>query len=84
MSNDFEENDNKDSLRATRKAERRERQRQRQQQGPVVARYGVWTGEGYLREGEGLEKELARRSLTVEGETPSKRRSSKKKTQPQP
>lgn len=52
-----------DALRATEKAERRECRRERQKQAPVEARYGIWTGEGYLREGEGLEKLVAEKSL---------------------
>lgn len=58
-----------DAYRASSKGERREKKRQRQQTGPQVARYGVWTGEGYLREGLGLEKKLASQSLTLEGKT---------------
>ncbi len=79
MSDDFE--GGSDPLRATRKAERRERKRQHQQEGPVVARYGVWTGEGYLREGESLEKTLAERSLKVEGETRRTKRRQRKSKQ---
>ena len=52
-----------DALRAAEKAERRERRRERQKQAPVEARYGIWTGEGFLREGEGLEKLVAEKSL---------------------
>jgi len=70
-----------DALRATEKAERRERRREHQKQAPVEARYGIWTGEGYLREGEGLEKLVAEKSLG--GGTTSnrreKRRNKKKK-----
>jgi hypothetical protein len=68
MSEDLEkEAPRHEALRATRKAERREQQRQQKQQGPVVARYGIWTGEGFLREGASLEKKLAEHSLKMEG-----------------
>jgi hypothetical protein len=63
-----------DALRATEKAERRERRRERQKQAPVEARYGIWTGEGFLREGEGLEKLLAEKSLGLTGSRRQKRR----------
>ncbi len=59
MSEDF----SPDETRASRKAERREQKRQQAKAGPVAARYGVWTGEGYLREGEGLERRLAEQSV---------------------
>jgi hypothetical protein len=79
--NDYNEGGFKgDALRATAKAERRERRRERQKQGPVEARYGIWTGEGFLREGQGLEKLVAEKSLG--GNTPTrreKRRHKKKK-----
>lgn len=65
--------------RAVRKAERREQQRQRQQEGPLVARYGIWTGEGYLREGESLEKKLAESSLKVDGTNRREKRRQRKK-----
>lgn len=75
-----DETNGPDAVRASRKAERREKQRQRQQAGPVAARYGIWTGEGFLREGESLEKKLAESSLKVEGQTRrSKRRQRKQK-----
>jgi len=63
MSEDFESKSGSDALRAARKAERREQKREHSKAAPVVARYGVWTGEGYLREGEGLERRLAEQSL---------------------
>ena len=68
-----------DKLRAARKAERREKQHQHAQEGPVVARYGVWTGEGYLREGEGLEKQVAERTLKVDGQSRREKRRKRKK-----
>jgi hypothetical protein len=74
---DYEDSPN--ALRATRKSERREKQHQHEQEGPVVARYGVWTGEGYLREGEGLEKRVAEQSVKVEGQTRRDKRRRKKK-----
>lgn len=61
-----------DALRAADKAERREKRRERQKQAPVEARYGIWTGEGFLREGQGLEKLVAEKSLG--GSTGSNRR----------
>ncbi len=70
MSNSYDETgDRSDSLRAARKAERREQKRQRERGGPVTARYGIWTGEGFLREGESLEKKVAEQSVKLEGET---------------
>lgn len=60
MSDDFQGGD---ELRATRKAERRDKRREHKKAAPVVARYGVWTGEGYLREGEGLERLLTEQSV---------------------
>jgi hypothetical protein len=76
MSNeDFKDGDFKgDALRATEKAERREKRHQRLKQAPVEARYGIWTGEGFLREGEGLEKLLAEKSLGLTGSRRQKRR----------
>ena len=70
-----------DALRATEKAERRERRRERQKQAPVEARYGIWTGEGFLREGEGLEKLVAEKSLGSlnNGTRREKRRNKKSK-----
>lgn len=67
-----------DALRATEKAERRERRRERQKQAPVEARYGIWTGEGYLREGEGLEKLVAEKSLGANNGTRREKRRNKK------
>lgn len=60
---------NYDSLRATRKSERREKQRNRKQTSPIVARYDIWTGDGVLRAGEGLEKRLAKKSVKMSGIT---------------
>jgi hypothetical protein len=69
-----------DELRATRKAERREKRREHKKAAPVVARYGVWTGEGYLREGEGLERLLTEQSVKPPtGAGRAKRRKHKKK-----
>ena len=70
-----------DALRAAEKAERRERRRERQKQAPVEARYGIWTGEGFLREGTGLEKLVAEKSLggSGKGTRREKRRNKKKK-----
>jgi hypothetical protein len=85
MSNNSEAEDEAtrpDAFRAVRKAERREQRRKQTQAGPVVARYGIWTGEGFLREGEGLEKTLAEQSLKLEGQsrrTKRRQRKSKKK-----
>ncbi len=79
---DFSESGFKsDALRATEKAERRERCRERQKQAPIEARYGIWTGEGYLREGEGLEKLMAEKSLggPNNGARREKRRNKKSK-----
>lgn len=67
------------ALRATEKAERRERRREHQKQAPVEARYGIWTGEGYLREGEGLEKLVAQKSLGANSPTRREKRRNKKK-----
>jgi hypothetical protein len=78
-SEDFKEGAFKgDALRATEKAERREKRRQRQKQAPVEARYGIWTGEGFLREGEGLEKLLAEKSLGITGTTRRQKRKHRK------
>jgi hypothetical protein len=70
-----------DALRATEKAERRDRRRERQKQAPVEARYGIWTGEGFLREGKGLEKLVAEKSLggLSNGTRREKRRNKKSK-----
>jgi len=81
MSNDSEAEDQSprlDAFRATKKAERREQRRRQAQEGPVVARYGVWTGEGFLREGESLEKTLAENSVTVEGQSRRNKRRQRK------
>jgi hypothetical protein len=59
-----------DALKASRKGERRDKQRTNAKRAPIVARYGVWTGEGYLREGLSLEKKLAEQSLTLSGKKP--------------
>ena len=77
MSEDFEAAP--DVLRGVRKGERRAKKQQHAQEGPVVARYGVWTGESYLREGEGLEKLVAEKTLKVGGETRRAKRRRKKK-----
>jgi hypothetical protein len=75
-----EENlDGGDEFRAARKAERREQKREKAKDAPVVARYGVWTGEGYLREGEGLERRLAEQSVKPPSGRREKRRKRKKK-----
>ncbi len=82
MSDTNFEPENKDAYRADSKAERRERRQHRVKTAPVTARYGIWTGQGFLREGAGLEKRMAEESLTV-GDLPStrreKRRSRKRK-----
>lgn len=64
---------------ADRHAARREKKHQKAQEGPVVARYGIWNGEGYLREGAGLEKKMAERSLKVDGLSRRQKRRRKKK-----
>ncbi len=66
-----------DALRAADKAERREKRREHQKQAPVEARYGIWTGEGFLREGAGLEKLMAEKSLGASGTRRQKRRTKK-------
>ncbi|MDB5080946.1 MAG: hypothetical protein JWP00_2870 [Chloroflexi bacterium] len=66
-----------DALRAANKADRREKRRQHQKQAPVEARYGIWTGEGFLREGQGLEKLMAEKSLGLSGTRRQKRRTRK-------
>lgn len=80
MSNDSEEEKTfrSDAFRAIQKAERREQRRKQSQAGPVVARYGIWTGEGFLREGESLEKTLAESSVKVEGQTRRNKRRQRK------
>ncbi len=67
------------SEKADRHAARRAKKQFKAQEGPVVARYGIWNGEGYLREGTGLEKKLAERSLKVDGQTRREKRRRKKK-----
>lgn len=67
-----------DAFRATKKAERREQRRRHAQEGPVVARYGIWTGEGFLREGEGLEKTVAEESVKLEGQSRRNKRRQRK------
>jgi hypothetical protein len=81
MSNDSEAEDESprlDALRAVKKAERREQRHRHAQEGPVVARYGVWTGDGFLREGESLEKTLAENSVKVEGQPRRNKRRQRK------
>ncbi len=69
-----------DELRAARKAERREQKRTKTKNAPIVGAYGVWTGEGYLREGEGLERKLALESVKAPtGARREKRRKRKNK-----
>ncbi|HEX2913620.1 MAG TPA: hypothetical protein VH186_22645 [Chloroflexia bacterium] len=81
MSNeDYNDMPGADKLRAIRKAERREQQRKREKESPVVNRSGIWTGESYLREGAGLEKLLAERSLKVEGESTRRDKRRKRKS----
>ena len=81
MSNNSEAEDEAtqpDAFRAVRKAERREKHRKQAEAGPVVARYGIWTGEGFLREGESLEKTLAENSVKVEGQSRRNKRRQRK------
>ncbi len=66
MSDNNFDSENKDAYRAASKAERREQRQQKVKNGPLAARYGLWTGQGYLREGASLEKRLAIESLTLE------------------
>ena len=73
-----EESVSSDKLRAVRHAEQRAKRHEKAEEGPVVARYGVWTGEGYLRAGEGLEKQLAEKSVKVDGATRREKRRKKK------
>jgi hypothetical protein len=75
MSRDYSD----DALRASRKSERREKRRTSEKRAPIVARYGVWTGEGYLREGLSLEKKLAEQSLTLSGKKLKKAPGKKRK-----
>jgi hypothetical protein len=77
MSEDFDNSPGPNELRATRKAEHRQRKQERSKTAPVVARYGVWTGEGYLREGEGLERRLAEQSMPTATTRRKKRRKHK-------
>lgn len=79
MSDNFEKAGGPDELRASRKAEQREQRRRHQKVAPVAARYGVWTGEGYLRAGEGLEKHLAEQSLIMPTAKGSSRREKRRK-----
>ena len=74
-----EELESRDEFRAARKADRREQKRKQSQAAPVVARYGVWPGEGYLREGEGLERRLAEQSLKQPGKSRREKRRKRKK-----
>ncbi|NWJ99022.1 MAG: hypothetical protein HXX20_25075 [Chloroflexi bacterium] len=80
MSEDFEKEPSPNELRASRKAEQRQKQQERAKVAPVVARYGIWSGDGYLREGEGLERLLALQSMpSTERKRREKRRKHKKK-----
>ncbi len=63
MSEDLNQEFSPDELRASQKAKRREQKRQEAKSAPVVNRYGVWTGEKPLREGEGLERFLAEKTV---------------------